>query len=264
MAGGSAAPRLQHCTATLRLTKGSRMRMNHPPCTHTLLRSQVTCRLWDVADCCSPIPLHKCLSPLAGRGFGPDCSSPIDAREECCGDAVTHRRAFKGLADLQESIGDSVDAVQDTLATGVTAASSAATSVASDAQAAVTAATDAASQAVTAATDAASEAVGDLTAAVDSAVSDFNAVGPSVTVTCDDGREWEKVRRSSSCGAPPLAPLLLLRPTSSGEGRRAHHRLTHRPIRRDVCVPLVWLTARPTACACGALAGSSSATTRQV
>ena len=103
----------------------------------------MTCHLWDVADCCSPTPLYKCLSPLAGRGFDTDCSSPIDAREECCGDAVTHeRRAFKGLADLQESIGDSVDAVQDTLATGVTAASSAATSVASDAQAAVTAATD--------------------------------------------------------------------------------------------------------------------------
>jgi len=70
--------------------------------------ARVTCRLWDVCDCCSPVPLHKCLSPLAGRGFGIDCSSPIDAREECCGDAFTHRRSFQALADLSNQIKEGV------------------------------------------------------------------------------------------------------------------------------------------------------------
>ena len=45
---------------------------------------KLTCHSWNVCDCCSAVPLHKCLSPLAGRAFGPDCSSPIDAREEVC------------------------------------------------------------------------------------------------------------------------------------------------------------------------------------
>ena len=57
--------------------------------------AKVTCRLWKTEDCCSPIALHKCLNPLAGRGFGADCSSPIDAREECCADPETHKRAFR-------------------------------------------------------------------------------------------------------------------------------------------------------------------------
>jgi len=66
--------------------------------------ARVTCRNWDVNDCCSAVPIHKCLNPFAGRAFGFDCSSPIDAREECCADPVTHRRAFQALADLQASI----------------------------------------------------------------------------------------------------------------------------------------------------------------
>jgi len=55
-----------------------------------------------VKDCCSPIPLHKCLSPLAGRAFDADCSSPVDAREECCADPVTHERAFAALAEVEK------------------------------------------------------------------------------------------------------------------------------------------------------------------
>lgn len=74
--------------------------------------AKTTCANWDVCDCCSPVPLHKCLSPLAGRAFGADCSSPIDAREECCGDAVTHLRAFQGLADLQDDVKEAVDAAK--------------------------------------------------------------------------------------------------------------------------------------------------------
>jgi hypothetical protein len=88
------------------------------------------------------VPLHKCLSPLAGRGFGADCSSPIDAREECCGDATTHRRAFQGIADLQTSISEQADAVEDTITTGLTAASSVASSLATEAQAAVASGVD--------------------------------------------------------------------------------------------------------------------------
>ena len=57
--------------------------------------AKVTCRKWDVAMCCSAKSLHKCLNPLAGRAFDTDCSSPIDAREECCADPTTHERAFR-------------------------------------------------------------------------------------------------------------------------------------------------------------------------
>ena len=64
--------------------------------------AEITCGKWDVKDCCSPIALHKCLSPLAGRAFDADCSSPIDAREECCADPVTHRRSFQSLAELEQ------------------------------------------------------------------------------------------------------------------------------------------------------------------
>ena len=63
--------------------------------------AEITCGKWYVKDCCSPIALHKCLSPLAGRAFGADCSSPIDAREECCADPITHRRSFQKLAELE-------------------------------------------------------------------------------------------------------------------------------------------------------------------
>jgi hypothetical protein len=65
-----------------------------------------------VADCCSAVPIHKCLNPLAGRAFGFDCSSPIDAREECCADPITHRRAFKALADLQATIESGVTSTE--------------------------------------------------------------------------------------------------------------------------------------------------------
>lgn len=74
--------------------------------------ARVTCRKWDVADCCSAVPIHKCLNPLAGRAFGFDCSSPIDAREECCADPITHRRAFKALADLQATIESGVTSTE--------------------------------------------------------------------------------------------------------------------------------------------------------
>jgi hypothetical protein len=76
--------------------------------------AKLTCKNWNVCDCCSPVPLHKCLLPTAGRAFGPDCSSPIDAREECCGDAFTHLRAFKGLADIQHAAEDAVESVVET------------------------------------------------------------------------------------------------------------------------------------------------------
>lgn len=66
--------------------------------------AKVTCRAWNVEDCCSPIPLHKCLNPLSSRDFGSDCSSPIDAREQCCADPSTHKRAFQALADLGDFI----------------------------------------------------------------------------------------------------------------------------------------------------------------
>jgi len=78
--------------------------------------AKTTCASWNVCDCCSPVPLHKCLSPLAGRAFDTDCSSPIDAREECCGDSATHLRAFQALADLGDDIEEAVSQAQDAAA----------------------------------------------------------------------------------------------------------------------------------------------------
>jgi hypothetical protein len=75
--------------------------------------AKVTCKNWKLEDCCSPVALHKCLSPLAGRAFDTDCSSPIDAREECCADPQTHQRAFQALADLQENIEETASEVVD-------------------------------------------------------------------------------------------------------------------------------------------------------
>ena len=46
------------------------------------------------------------LSGVASRSF--PSSQPIDAREECCADPVTHRRSFQALADLQASIQEGV------------------------------------------------------------------------------------------------------------------------------------------------------------
>jgi len=71
-----------------------------------------TCASWNVCDCCSPVPLHKCLSPLAGRAFDTDCSSPIDAREECCGDATTHLRSFAALTQITENVEEQYATVQ--------------------------------------------------------------------------------------------------------------------------------------------------------
>jgi hypothetical protein len=75
--------------------------------------AKLTCKNWNVCDCCSAVPLHKCLLPTAEKAFAPECSSPIDAREECCGDAFTHLRAFQGLADLQESAEDAIESAKE-------------------------------------------------------------------------------------------------------------------------------------------------------
>jgi hypothetical protein len=58
----------------------------------TCVDTVVTCVDWNMCDCCSAVPLHKCLLPTAGRAFDTDCSSPIDGREQCCSDASTHER----------------------------------------------------------------------------------------------------------------------------------------------------------------------------
>jgi len=58
------------------------------------------CKSWDVCSCCSAEPLYKCLLPTAAKAFAPECSSPIDARQQCCGDAVTHERT----TDVEEAI----------------------------------------------------------------------------------------------------------------------------------------------------------------
>jgi len=60
----------------------------------------VTCANWDVCSCCSAEPLYKCLLPTATKAFAPECSSPIDARQQCCGDAFTHERT----TDIEEAI----------------------------------------------------------------------------------------------------------------------------------------------------------------
>lgn len=59
-----------------------------------------TCHSWDVCDCCSSVPLYKCLLPTAGKAYAPECSSPIDARQQCCGNAFTHERT----TDVEEAI----------------------------------------------------------------------------------------------------------------------------------------------------------------
>jgi hypothetical protein len=64
----------------------------------TCVDTMVTCVDWNVCDCCSAVPLHKCLLPGAGRAFDTDYSSPIDGREQCCADARTRmsvRRASR-------------------------------------------------------------------------------------------------------------------------------------------------------------------------
>lgn len=75
--------------------------------------AKLTCKNWNVCDCCSAVPLHKCLLPTAEKAFAPECASPIDGREECCGDAFTHLRAFQGLADLQESAEGALESAKE-------------------------------------------------------------------------------------------------------------------------------------------------------
>jgi len=111
-----------------------------------------TCASWNVCDCCSPIPLHKCLSPLAGRAFGADCSSPIDAREQCCGNSETHVRGFQALADLQSNIQETESAVMESVSNGIGAT-----------EAAVSSGIDAAGDAVSSATQAVEGAVSSVT-----------------------------------------------------------------------------------------------------
>ena len=111
--------------------------------------AEVTCHSWDVCDCCSPVPLHKCLSPMAGRAFDSDCSSPVDAREECCGDAFTHLRAFQALADLQEDVVAAVDSAEASVSAATAAATEAAAAATAAAAGAAEAATTAATEAIT-------------------------------------------------------------------------------------------------------------------
>lgn len=66
----------------------------------TCLDASLTCRSWDVCSCCSAEPLYKCLLPTAKKAFAPECSSPIDARQQCCGNAITHKRT----TDVEEAI----------------------------------------------------------------------------------------------------------------------------------------------------------------
>jgi len=63
------------------------------------------CRSWDACSCCSAVPLYKCLSPFAEQAFAPECSGPIDGRQQCCGDAVTHERT----TDVEETIKHAVN-----------------------------------------------------------------------------------------------------------------------------------------------------------
>ncbi len=81
----------------------------------TCLDHYGTCHSWDVCSCCSSEPLYKCLLPTAAKAFAPDCASPIDARQQCCGDAVTHERT----TDIEEAIkafaANTTAAVQETL-----------------------------------------------------------------------------------------------------------------------------------------------------
>jgi hypothetical protein len=62
------------------------------------------CRSWDACSCCSAVPLYKCWLPTAPKAFAPDCSGrvigAIDARQQCCGDAVTHERT----TDVEQAI----------------------------------------------------------------------------------------------------------------------------------------------------------------
>jgi len=110
--------------------------------------AKTTCASWNVCDCCSPIPLHKCLSPLAGRAFDVDCSSPIDAREQCCGDATTHIRSFQALVDLRENAVDLEQQVEGAVTSGVEAATGAVTSGVEAATGAVTSGVEAAQDAL--------------------------------------------------------------------------------------------------------------------
>jgi len=125
--------------------------------------AKVTCSKWDVEDCCSSVPLHKCLSPFATRYFGPDCSSPIDAREECCGDPVTHKRAFQAIADLQASVESGVESAEKLASqaledAGLSDELAAATQALADAADAVSSQATAGIEAATAATAAAANA----------------------------------------------------------------------------------------------------------
>jgi len=75
--------------------------------------AMTTCASWNVCDCCSPVPLYKCFSPLAGRSFDTNCVSPIDAREQCCGESETHRRSFHGLALLGDNIEEALKSARE-------------------------------------------------------------------------------------------------------------------------------------------------------
>jgi len=114
--------------------------------------AKTTCASWNVCDCCSPVPLHKCLSPFAGRAFGADCSSPIDAREQCCGDSVTHIRSFQALDDISANVQE-----------GIASAEARVESAEAAAQAAAASATEAAAGAYTQATEAVQGAISQVT-----------------------------------------------------------------------------------------------------
>lgn len=93
----------------------------------TCLDSGLTCRNWDVCSCCSAEPLYKCLLPTAAKAFASDCASPIDARQQCCGDAATHERTTDIEEAIKASVGnattflqtDAVDNVVDGVRTGI-------------------------------------------------------------------------------------------------------------------------------------------------
>lgn len=110
--------------------------------------AKTTCHSWDVCNCCSPIPLHKCLSPLAGRAFDSDCSSPVDAREQCCGNSETHIREFQALTDIAQSAADLEQQVEGAVSTAVTSAEEAARSGADAVQGAARSGADAVQGAV--------------------------------------------------------------------------------------------------------------------
>lgn len=75
-----------------------------------------TCHSWDVCDCCSSVPLYKCLLPTAGKAYSPECSSPIDARQQCCGDAWTHERTTDVEEAIKQAVKDAETIVNSTTA----------------------------------------------------------------------------------------------------------------------------------------------------